>query len=199
MTATSSPSMSFTSGAINAASVSTTTIASTGSTSTTSSTTSLTGTSPAVGATTSATGSTSSSSSITGTSGSTNATLVQATLHASATAGIGAPPGLHIHAVQQEFVPVLVSKRSATWRYLQRVHQGGMVMYNTAILSENDLRKGYSTEDKVQRRTLQYFLLGTSLATILDVPNLADYLKALHVVVQEYDYFTASESRSKMA
>ncbi|KAG0002028.1 hypothetical protein BGZ80_002785, partial [Entomortierella chlamydospora] len=54
------------------------------------------------------------------------------------------------HQVQQELVPILVSKRSATWRYLQRVHQGGMVLYNTAMLSEMDLRRGYADE-KVQR------------------------------------------------
>jgi hypothetical protein len=47
----------------------------------------------------------------------------------------------------------LVTKRSATWRYLQRVHQGGMVLYNTAVLSEADLRQGYPYNDeKMQRR-----------------------------------------------
>ncbi|KAG0306006.1 hypothetical protein BGZ97_000905 [Linnemannia gamsii] len=93
----------------------------------------------------------------------------------------------------------LVTKRSATWRYLQRVHQGGMVLYNTAVLSEADLRQGYPYNDeKMQRRTMQYFMLGSSLATILEIPGQADCLKALQVVVQEYDYFIASESKSKM-
>ncbi|KAF9093374.1 hypothetical protein BGX29_006728 [Mortierella sp. GBA35] len=93
----------------------------------------------------------------------------------------------------------LVNKRSATWRYLHRVYQGGMVLYNTAVLSEGDLRKGYPYNDeKMQRRTMQYFMLGTSLATILEIPSHADCLKALQVVVQEYDYFIASESKSKM-
>ncbi|KAG0361071.1 hypothetical protein BGZ54_009252, partial [Gamsiella multidivaricata] len=54
------------------------------------------------------------------------------------------------YQVQQDQVPILVSKRSATWRYLQRVHQGGMVLYNTAMLSEMDLRRGYA-DDKIQR------------------------------------------------
>ncbi|KAG0203688.1 hypothetical protein BGX28_004097 [Mortierella sp. GBA30] len=99
--------------------------------------------------------------------------------------------------VQHDFVPVLASKRTVTWRYLQRVFQGGMVLYNTAVLSEVDLRRGYASDEKVQRRTLHYFLLGTSLATILEIPNVTDCLKALLVVVQEYEYF-ASESKSKM-
>lgn len=45
---------------------------------------------------------------------------------------------------------------------------------------------------------MQYFMLGSSLATILEIPGQADCLKALQVVVQEYDYFIASESKSKM-
>ncbi|OAQ34570.1 hypothetical protein K457DRAFT_45469, partial [Linnemannia elongata AG-77] len=94
----------------------------------------------------------------------------------------------------------LVTKRSATWRYLQRVHQGGMVLYNTAVLTEADLRQGYPYNDeKMQRRTMQYFMLGSSLATILEIPGQTDCLKALQVVVQEYDYFIASESKSKMS
>ncbi|KAI8358200.1 hypothetical protein B0O80DRAFT_276085 [Mortierella sp. GBAus27b] len=106
-------------------------------------------------------------------------------------------PQVPNYQVQQDMVPVLITKRIATWRYLQRVHQGGMVFFNTAMLSETDLRRGY-TDEKVQRRTLQYFLLGTSLATILEIPNVTDCLKAVHGVVQEYEYFTASESKSKM-
>ncbi|KAG0055914.1 hypothetical protein BGZ83_007037 [Gryganskiella cystojenkinii] len=93
--------------------------------------------------------------------------------------------------------PNLVSKRAATWRYLQKVYQGGMVLYNTSLLSDEDLRHNYMDE-KMQRRALQYFLLGTSLATILEIPNTNDCLKALHRVIQEYEYFTASESKAKM-
>ncbi|KAG9073135.1 hypothetical protein KI688_000922 [Linnemannia hyalina] len=108
----------------------------------------------------------------------------------------GIPQQFHTASSQRD----LVTKRSATWRYLQRVHQGGMVLYNTAVLSEVDLRQGYPYNDeKMQRRTMQYFILGSSLATILEIPGQADCLKALQVVVQEYDYFIASESKSKMA
>ncbi|KAG0003309.1 hypothetical protein BGZ65_001831 [Modicella reniformis] len=123
-----------------------------------------------------------------------NTGAIGATGSGGVSSGILAVPS---YQVQQDQVPSLVSKRSATWRYLQRVHQGGMVLYNTAMLSETDLRRGYSDE-KMQRRSLQYFLLGTSLATILEIPNFNDCLKAVHGVVQEYEYFTASESKSKM-
>ncbi|KAI1317729.1 hypothetical protein EDD11_007903 [Mortierella claussenii] len=133
------------------------------------------------------------SSSLAGPSSSTTSSV----LPYSTNTGHSFPIPVPNHQVQQEMVPILVSKRSATWRYLQRVHQGGMVLYNTAMLSEMDLRRGYADE-KVQRRALQYFLLGTSLASILEIPNANDCLKALHVVIQEYEYFTASESRSKM-
>ena len=47
--------------------------------------------------------------------------------------------------------PGLLGKRAATWRYFQRVYQGGTVLYNTALLSDEDLRQGY-TDEKMQRR-----------------------------------------------
>ncbi|KAF9952836.1 hypothetical protein BGZ72_005889, partial [Mortierella alpina] len=53
--------------------------------------------------------------------------------------------------VQHDYVPVMSSKRIATWRYLQRVYQGGMVLYNTAVLSESELRRGCAADDKIQR------------------------------------------------
>ncbi|KAG0305002.1 hypothetical protein BGZ98_004720 [Dissophora globulifera] len=111
--------------------------------------------------------------------------------------GLQTPSNNLLNLVHQDSVPVVIVKRCATWRYMQRIHQGGMVLYNTAMLSEMDLRRGYSDE-KTQRRAMQYFLLGTSLATILEIPSPIDCLKALNLVVQEYDYFT-TESRSKMA
>ncbi|KAF8963055.1 hypothetical protein BGZ46_001058 [Entomortierella lignicola] len=101
------------------------------------------------------------------------------------------------HQIQHDLVPVLFSKRSATWRYLQRMHQGGMVLYNTAVLTETDLRRAYPDE-KVQKRAIQYFLLGTSIGSVIEIPSVGDCLKALYVVVQEYDDFTAPESKSKM-
>ncbi|KAG0345725.1 hypothetical protein BG004_003207 [Podila humilis] len=108
-------------------------------------------------------------------------------------------PHQHLHAPGGDTLPSLVLKRSATWRYLQRAYQGGAVLYNTAILSETELRRIYgSLDDKIQRRTLQYFLLGTSLATVMDIPSSADCLRSTFNLVQEYDALTMSESKAKM-
>ncbi|KAI1318379.1 hypothetical protein EDD11_006717 [Mortierella claussenii] len=100
------------------------------------------------------------------------------------------------HAQQQEWVPGLLSKRVASWQYVTRVFQGGMVLYNTALVSEQEMRHIW-TEDKMQRRSLQFFFLGTSLAATLDIPRTADCIKALSHVMQEFEYFAVAESRSK--
>ncbi|GJJ75566.1 hypothetical protein EMPS_07924 [Entomortierella parvispora] len=97
---------------------------------------------------------------------------------------------------QQEWIPTLIHKRITTFRYLQRCFQGGMVLYNTALVSEQEMRAIW-TDEKMQRRSQQYFFLGTSLATILEIPITGDCLKALTNVLQEYDHFAAAESRSK--
>lgn len=46
-------------------------------------------------------------------------------------------------------------------------------------------------------RTLQFFFTGTSLATILEIPDTTDFLKTLIHLLQEYDTFGAAEARSK--
>ncbi|KAG0277525.1 hypothetical protein BGZ95_005791 [Linnemannia exigua] len=97
---------------------------------------------------------------------------------------------------QQEWIPTLLTKRMMTWHYLQSCFRGGMVFYNTALVTEDDMRNAW-TDDKMHRRTLQFFFLGTSLATILEIPNTADCLKALNNLLQEYETFGAAEGRSK--
>ncbi len=55
------------------------------------------------------------------------------------------------HTQQQDWLPSLISKRIATWTYLMRVFRGGMVLYNTALLSEHEMRQIWS-DDKMHRR-----------------------------------------------
>ncbi|KAF9925508.1 hypothetical protein FBU30_004727 [Linnemannia zychae] len=96
----------------------------------------------------------------------------------------------------QEWIPTLLTKRMVTWHYLHNCFRGGMVFMNTAMISADDMRNAW-TDEKMHRRTLQFFFLGTSLATILEIPTAADCLKALNNVMQEYEAFGAAESRSK--
>ncbi|KAG0220104.1 hypothetical protein BGX33_008461 [Mortierella sp. NVP41] len=112
-----------------------------------------------------------------------------------------APPGGFIQAPslelrQQEWIPTLLTKRTVTWAYLMSCFRGGMVFYNTALVSQDDMRQAW-TEEKMHRRTLQFFFLGTTLAKILEIPNAADCLKTLNNVMLEYEAFGAAESRSK--
>ncbi|KAG0210210.1 hypothetical protein BGX28_009515 [Mortierella sp. GBA30] len=106
------------------------------------------------------------------------------------------PSSYSYQAQQHEWVPNLITKRIATWNYLMRVFRGGMVLYNTALLSEHEMRQIWP-DDKMHRRSLQFFSLGTSLATILEIPSTADYMKALNSVTQEYESFAGTESRTK--
>ncbi|KAG0199521.1 hypothetical protein BGX28_007242 [Mortierella sp. GBA30] len=91
----------------------------------------------------------------------------------------------------------LLMKRVVSWEYLGRVHHGQMAYYNTVVLTEADLRRFY-TPDAVQKRTHQCFLLGTSIANVLDIPHLSDYAKSLSALLQEYEHFLSVESKSKM-
>ncbi|KAG0327571.1 hypothetical protein BG000_000902 [Podila horticola] len=91
----------------------------------------------------------------------------------------------------------LLAKRITTWEYLAKVHYGSSVFYNTIVLTEADLR-AYFSPDTAQKRTYQYFLLGTSLANVLDIPDIPNYTRSLATVLQEYEHFLLQESKSKM-
>ncbi|KAG0088458.1 hypothetical protein BGZ93_010413 [Podila epicladia] len=91
----------------------------------------------------------------------------------------------------------LLAKRISTWEYLAKVHYGSSAFYNTIVLTEADLR-AYFSPDTVQKRTYQCFLLGTSLANVLDIPDIPNYTRSLATVLQEYEHFLLQESKSKM-
>ncbi|KAG0021293.1 hypothetical protein BGZ81_009015 [Podila clonocystis] len=91
----------------------------------------------------------------------------------------------------------LLAKRITTWEYLAKVHYGSSAFYNTIVLTEADLR-AYFSPDTFQKRTYQYFLLGTSLANVLDIPDIPNYTRSLATVLQEYEHFLLQESKSKM-
>ncbi|KAF9572081.1 hypothetical protein EC968_010332 [Mortierella alpina] len=92
----------------------------------------------------------------------------------------------------------LLLKRVISWEYLGQVHNGKMAYYNTIWLTEADLRKFY-TPEVVHKRTHQCFLLGTSIANVLDIPHLSDYAKSLSALLHEYEHFLSSETKSKMS
>ncbi|KAF9276039.1 hypothetical protein BGZ68_010306 [Mortierella alpina] len=106
---------------------------------------------------------------------------------------------LHLQPYQQTpHTPnELLLKRVISWEYLGQVHNGKMAYYNTVWLTEADLRKFY-TPEVVQKRTHQCFLLGTSIANVLDIPHLSDYAKSLSALLHEYEHFLSSETKSKM-
>ncbi|KAF9961983.1 hypothetical protein BGZ65_009929 [Modicella reniformis] len=64
-------------------------------------------------------------------------------------------------------------------------------------MTEADFREFYSPE-VVQKRTHQFFLLGTSIANALDIPNLSDYARALSAIMHEYEHFLSADSKLKM-
>ncbi|RUS32148.1 hypothetical protein BC938DRAFT_476167 [Jimgerdemannia flammicorona] len=96
-----------------------------------------------------------------------------------------------------EFLTELVHKRIATINYLRRAHEGSTHWFNTVLLGREDLTKMYQNA-KMRKRTHNFYILGTSLAPILDVSNPPDYVKALSLLLQEFEYHTSDHSKPKM-
>ncbi|CAG8436057.1 749_t:CDS:10 [Ambispora gerdemannii] len=103
--------------------------------------------------------------------------------------------GINPHSSYENFTE-LVHKRILTFQYLKRAHEGRIHWFNTVCLSKEDFVA--LDKDDRKRRTGGFFILGASLAPILDNTNPNDYVRALMVMLQEFEYHTNENPRQKM-
>ncbi|RGB37126.1 hypothetical protein C1646_622285 [Rhizophagus diaphanus] len=96
-----------------------------------------------------------------------------------------------------DFLYELVQKRITTFTYLKQAHEGRIHWFNTVCLSKEDLGMVYENV-RMKKRTGNFFILGASLAPILDITNPQDYVKALNVMLQEFEYHTNEHAKQKM-
>lgn len=100
-------------------------------------------------------------------------------------------PGLY------EYLAELVSKRVATIKYIRKAHEGNTHWFNTILLTRESL-KGLYPNQKMGKRTYNFYALGLSLGTILDITNPLDYIKALSQIMSEFERHTSDDSKQKM-
>ncbi|RIA81957.1 hypothetical protein C1645_836137 [Glomus cerebriforme] len=96
-----------------------------------------------------------------------------------------------------DFLYELVQKRITTFTYLKQAHEGRIHWFNTICLSKEDLGMVYENV-RMKKRTGNFFILGASLAPILDITNPQDYVKSLNVMLQEFEYHTNEHAKQKM-
>ncbi|KAJ1728074.1 hypothetical protein H4S06_000849 [Coemansia sp. BCRC 34490] len=69
--------------------------------------------------------------------------------------------------------------------------------FNTLIFDADDLQ-GMFNSIRLRKRTRAYFMLGASLGPILAISNPSDYIKALGILINEYDaYMSEAGSKTK--
>ncbi|RCH88998.1 hypothetical protein CU097_010215 [Rhizopus azygosporus] len=100
-------------------------------------------------------------------------------------------PGLY------EYLSELVSKRVATIKYIRKAHEGNTHWFNTILLTKENLQSMYPNS-KMAKRTYNFYALGLSLGTILDITNPLDYIKALNQIMLEFERHTNDDSKQKM-
>ncbi|CCX30446.1 Similar to hypothetical protein [Tuber melanosporum Mel28]; acc. no. XP_002838258 [Pyronema omphalodes CBS 100304] len=93
------------------------------------------------------------------------------------------------------------TKRMATLDYLRRAHEGRVYFFNVMLTPRSDLQKlVYPDLKKLQKKAQQFFTLGASLPSILEVANNpTDYLKAFNAVLQEYETYIAHAPTKQQA
>ncbi|MES1916006.1 MAG: hypothetical protein MHM6MM_007870 [Cercozoa sp. M6MM] len=98
-------------------------------------------------------------------------------------------------------VRALVHKRRGALDYLKRVHAPQLcgqppLWLNAIPLSPVELDQ--CLDDAGRRRAQTFFHLGTSLATLLDLPQGVAVVRALAQVLEEYEFFASSNSAMKL-
>ncbi|KAJ2889560.1 hypothetical protein IWW38_004631, partial [Coemansia aciculifera] len=82
-------------------------------------------------------------------------------------------------------------------RQQQQQQQQRRAYFNTLLFDPEDLR-GMFNSIRLRKRTRSYFMLGASLGPILAISNPSDYIKALGILINEYDTFmTEAGSKTK--
>ncbi|GAA98069.1 uncharacterized protein L969DRAFT_86013 [Mixia osmundae IAM 14324] len=80
-----------------------------------------------------------------------------------------------------------IQKRITTWNYLKQVYMGKVHWFDTVLLQKEDLERGAGDPALLAKRSNKFFVLGTSLATLIDTNVPADFLRALLALVNEYE------------
>lgn len=100
-------------------------------------------------------------------------------------------------ASSYEVLNDLVQKRITTFAYLKRAHEGRVHWFNTVLITKDQLEKMYD-HAVMRKRSANFFMLGCSLPQVLDIMTVGDYLKALLLLLQEYEFQSNEQQKPKM-
>ncbi|ORY29163.1 hypothetical protein BCR39DRAFT_533034 [Naematelia encephala] len=96
-------------------------------------------------------------------------------------------PGASQAIRRPEDVFRVVKDRLFSWSYMMQWYQGEVHWFNTVKISRSTIEAALGPS-KVDSRSRNYFLLGASLATLFDIMQVAEYLKALLKVLEEWEH-----------
>jgi len=91
----------------------------------------------------------------------------------------------------------LAQKRMVTFEHLRKTYQGQGLYFGTLKLTKEDLVLNYDNF-KMRKRSLHYFTLGYSLASLLEINNIQDFLKSVYALLLEYETWNNDTGKMTM-
>ncbi|KAJ3414007.1 hypothetical protein HDV05_007214 [Chytridiales sp. JEL 0842] len=88
----------------------------------------------------------------------------------------------------------LVSRRITSLTYLRRLHDGSAHYMSTVLVSSDVLASLYDTKPG-RKRSWQWFYLGMSIGALLVIADPLEFVKALNVLMLEYENETEAKQR----
>ncbi|KAJ6239712.1 hypothetical protein M0813_24936 [Anaeramoeba flamelloides] len=86
-----------------------------------------------------------------------------------------------------KLLETVVTKRTENFKYLKRIHEGGVYWLNVGLVTTDNIMKYYrSSQDLLKKRVHLFFFLGLSLGPFLQIPNGSLYLHSLNCLLDEF-------------
>mmetsp|Transcript_3931 Transcript_3931/g.6027 ORF Transcript_3931/g.6027 Transcript_3931/m.6027 type:complete len:275 (-) Transcript_3931:81-905(-) len=97
-------------------------------------------------------------------------------------------------AYRMNLVEYLVRKRTSNFAYIKRFHEDRSVAWmNTTLMADIEIDMYFRSQgEKMSKRLEQWFVLGVSMAPLLQQPNGSFYIRALSQLIEEFDYYCAN-------
>lgn len=91
----------------------------------------------------------------------------------------------------------LIEKRKNNFLYLMEIHLGGSYWLNSVLFDKKEL-SAYAMTEKIATRSMMFYYFGISLTKILDLPSGSPTIKAMLQLIEEWEYYFASNAMQSM-
>lgn len=98
---------------------------------------------------------------------------------------------------RKQRLEALIRKRKSNLLYLKKIHTGDCYWLNSCLFTKEDLIN-YGKNEVSKQKIESFFILGLSIARILDIPNGLNFIRAFSQLIEEWEYYYSGTAMQGM-